>query len=158
MLEPPSDHPLWITLWITMSFRLSSLLSRYTTLLEIHPYKTNIASGIALCAIGDVMCQNMVLDVVEFDYRRCLSMMSFGGIYNGFINLWVYSKYPKVFPKFMKSTPARFGIAATLVDNFIHVPIFYTPGFYYITGIVQGQDREEINSTLWNGYFESMVR
>ncbi|GMH72435.1 hypothetical protein TrRE_jg5552 [Triparma retinervis] len=101
--------------------------------------------------------ETAVIDQTTFDYQRCLSMMTFGGIYNGFINLYVYNLYSLYFPPLLRSTPALFGISATLVDNFLHVPLFYTPGFYYITGLVQGQRPREINATLGNGYLESMV-
>jgi hypothetical protein len=101
--------------------------------------------------------QNLVIDQTSFDYRRCLSMMTFGGLYNGFINLYVYNLYSRYFPSLLRSTPLRFGVAATLVDNFVHVPAFYTPGFYYITGVVQGQGWGEMNETLRNGYYDSTV-
>ena len=44
--------------------------------------------------------------------------------------------------------PLRCGLACSALDNFVHVPIVYTPAFYFFTGLLRGDGWEETMKVL----------
>ena len=74
-------------------------------------------------------------------------MASFGGMYTGALCHYVYPWYPKLvtrfMPKLFQSSALWIGLGCTVIDNFIHNPIFYIPAFYLYTDTVQGASFDE---------------
>lgn len=62
----------------------------------------------------------------------------FAVTYSGAFQTWVYSRYPTVFSAARGfSTVARQGLAISLADNLLHVPLLYLPTFYLAVGTMQ---------------------
>jgi len=93
----------------------------------------------------------------EMDMRRCFAMSSFGGMYTGALCHYVYPWYPRLVLRFMpaifSSTVLWRGIGCTVVDNFIHNPIFYIPTFYLYTDAVKGASLEESKRHLQHDWY-----
>lgn len=62
----------------------------------------------------------------------------FAVTYSGAFQTWVYSRYPTIFSAARGfSTVARQGLAISLADNLLHVPLLYLPTFYLAVGTMQ---------------------
>lgn len=119
---------------------------------------TNACIGGALGFIGDVVCQTVVegKPVKDIDNKRLLAMSVFGTMYSGGVSTLVYNSYKYMLPRTLSATPFKFGISCSLVDNFVHVPVLYTPAFFVITGLVQGESPPKVMQNLNEGYMESI--
>jgi len=138
-----------------MSF-FKTFLGHYNRHQAASPYLTNFVTGGILGGTGDIICQKSFNDEnTPFDYQRFASMLTFGAVYSGGFSTLVYSSYSR-FPKFLINTPAKMGLTCTLVDNFLHVPLLYTPAFYVMTGLMQGRTLAESTTTLRSGYLTSL--
>jgi hypothetical protein len=68
----------------------------------------------------------------------------------------VYKSY-SFLPKPFLSTQLRTGLSCSLIDNFVHVPLLYTPAFYALTGLMQGRTMAEATETFNQGYLTSLT-
>ena len=127
----------------------------YLSALKTRPTITNFATGGALGAVGDYVCQRWLEDVPSFDYRRCMAMTAFGVFYSGGVSLMVYNSYRRILPAWFLRSPAREGLGSTVLDNFIHTPFLYTPAFYVSTGLLQGATMKDTVATMCDGYWQS---
>mmetsp|Transcript_16481 Transcript_16481/g.35540 ORF Transcript_16481/g.35540 Transcript_16481/m.35540 type:complete len:216 (-) Transcript_16481:226-873(-) len=114
----------------------------YLKALQQRPIVTNIMTGGTLGFVGDTVCQKVVERQERMDWRRCMAMTTFGTCYSGFVNYFVYRAYSRLLPEVLMRTPLREGVTCSMVDNFLHVPFFYTPAFYIITEGIQGNTFE----------------
>ena len=85
-------------------------------------------------------------------------MASFGGMYTGALCHYVYPWYPKLvtrfMPKLFQSSALWIGLGCTVIDNFIHNPIFYIPAFYMYTDVVKGATKEEAIAHIKEEWYE----
>merc|ERR1719421_1839963 len=102
------------------------------------PLFMNVLTGGALGLAGDVICQQVLEKQEQFDWRRNFALTSFGGFYTGIVCYYVYKAYARILPPWFYKTPAREGMGGTMLDNFVHVPVTYTPAFFVYTGLIQG--------------------
>jgi|TARA_B110000208_G_scaffold180128_1_gene229552 protein Mpv17 len=133
------------------------IASQYTRQLVSNPLRTNIATGGVLAFTSDLICQTVVEKVESVAWKRTAAIAIFGMYYNGGICTLVYPLYSRVLPHWFASSPLRQGVGSTLVDNFIHSPIFYVPSFYMSTAILQGIDFNTALTTLKRGYITTML-
>ena len=133
-----------------MFFR--TLFKRYSQLQSASPYTTNFFTGGFLGASGDVICQTFLSDSPDspYDLQRLLAMSTFGAFYSGAFSTLVYRSYSRL-PAVLIDSKMKMGISCSLIDNFVHVPVLYTPAFYLVTGLMQGLTVEESTDTLRGG-------
>jgi len=108
--------------------------------------------------LGDVVCQVAVEKRVaaDFDFKRCFAMTTFGAAYQGGICYMLYSYYRRILPVWAMKTPLREGLGSTFIDNFVHVPLLYTPVFFWLTGALRGFEQDEISKQMNGKYVESV--
>ena len=135
---------------------LRRVQTAYLRSLHEWPLTTNMATGGALGLIGDVICQRSLEDCEQLDWRRMGSLGVFGLVYSGGMNFAVYNSFARVLPATLQSTPLRYGLGCTALDNFVHVPFLYTPAFYLSTGLLQGASLVESLDTMAEGYWLSV--
>mmetsp|Transcript_1894 Transcript_1894/g.3774 ORF Transcript_1894/g.3774 Transcript_1894/m.3774 type:complete len:197 (-) Transcript_1894:34-624(-) len=124
--------------------------SRYENWLQSHPTAANFVTAGILGTVSDAFCQKVV-EGQKWDARRALSLTLFTSVYQGAICYHAYVRlYGWLIPETSRfgSTPFKSGLSKTLIDNFIHVPFFYTPSFYFTVGLLQGQSISEVWTTL----------
>mmetsp|Transcript_51162 Transcript_51162/g.94683 ORF Transcript_51162/g.94683 Transcript_51162/m.94683 type:complete len:139 (-) Transcript_51162:7-423(-) len=122
----------------------------YENWLHTHPTAANFVTAGLLGVAGDAFCQKVV-EQQRWDERRALSMAVFTSYYQGAICYQTYvNLYGWIIPETSRfgSTTFRRGLSKTLIDNFVHVPCFYTPAFYFTVGVLQGQNLAEVWTTL----------
>mmetsp|Transcript_107217 Transcript_107217/g.342061 ORF Transcript_107217/g.342061 Transcript_107217/m.342061 type:complete len:205 (-) Transcript_107217:125-739(-) len=119
------------------------LWASYTKALVERPVTTNILTGGSLGFTGDVVCQLAMERQERMDWRRCLAMTAFGTVYSGNVSYWVYKSYSLFLPTALLKTPLREGLSCSAVDNFVHVPLLYTPCFYIMTEVIRGATFKE---------------
>eukprot|EP00928_Gymnodinium_smaydae_P057362 TRINITY_DN40613_c0_g1_i1.p1 TRINITY_DN40613_c0_g1~~TRINITY_DN40613_c0_g1_i1.p1 ORF type:complete len:181 (-),score=27.12 TRINITY_DN40613_c0_g1_i1:133-675(-) len=130
---------------------------RIAGMFKRHPAPANMASGATLAFGADIVCQKHVEGAEELDVRRTCTFTTFGMFYTGGVASIIYRSYARVLPLVAQSTPLRFGISATLLDNFIHCPLIYTPTFYISTTLMMGHSLEYAITELRTRYFESQA-
>ena len=122
------------------------LITAYNTLLLSRPTLINFLSGGTLALAGDVVCQRYLEGTgpcgsesppPQISWPRALSMTAFGSLYSGGVCVRVFALYPSLTPRIFETTAVRRGAWASFLDNFVHVPVLYTPGFYAITVAVR---------------------
>jgi len=161
---------------------LRTLWAKYTRVLQTHPITTNCITGGGLAFLGDGICQTFfpgspeeiltgsapeskgVADSTSdacssssFDWRRALGMVTFGVYYNGAICTLVYPLYSTWLPKWCLTTAFRQGAGCAFIDEFFHMPLVYTPSFFYTTGLVQGDTVAECTANLKGGWLTAVV-
>lgn len=129
----------------------------YRELLTRRPYTTNIATSAALGCVGDLICQKTVEKVEKVDWRRNRSFVIFCALYQGGLSSTIYNWYSRAFSAARGFTPYKSAVAVTLFDNFVHVPMLYTPAFFGIVGTLQGQTPREVWKELSACYVETCV-
>jgi len=101
-------------------------------------------TGSVIVSGGDALVQ-YAFDKHRFsrnwEWNRTLGMGSFGLLYVGLFNAWVYRKYLVIFAR-IKHQNLNLS-ARVLTDNFIHVPFLWLPTFYYWMGYFKGHEVEE---------------
>lgn len=102
----------------------------------------DIFIGGSLGLSGDYICQKWIEGAEEIDPRRMFALSTFGAFYTGALCHYVYPWYIVIvvrhFPTIFTRSALGLGMGATVLDNFIHNPIFYIPAFYLYTDTVQG--------------------
>ena len=118
----------------------------------------DVCIGAGLGLAGDYICQTWVEGEESLDTRRMFALSSFGAIYTGALSHLVYPWYTIVvirhFPSIFSRSSFGLGIGASILDNFIHNPIFYIPAFYLYTDTVKGVRLEDAVLHLKNEWLE----
>ena len=129
------------------SFRQQQQLPhRYIRLSSTYPYVTaSISAGCVLFA-ADVSAQLLTNTTSVWDHKRTLSLSIFGFVYYGGPCKALYFLYDKVF------SPKQFMMKA-MIDCCVHTPFLLVPCFYYITGILKGDNVDNITSQLRKEWF-----
>jgi hypothetical protein len=96
-------------------------------------------------------------DDQRFDARRTLAFTTFGCLYQGFVCYWVYNAYPLLLPASIVASNLQMGLAGSLLDNFVHSPLLYTPAFFLSVGLMQGQSWGEACATLRDEFASTML-
>jgi protein Mpv17 len=135
---------------------LRRVQTSYIRSMHERPWTTNMVTGGALGLIGDVICQRSLEDCEQLDWRRMGALGVFGLVYSGGVNFAVYNSFSRVLPATLQTTPLRYGVGCTALDNFVHVPFLYTPAFYLSTGLLQGASLGESVDTMAEGYWRSI--
>mmetsp|Transcript_2620 Transcript_2620/g.6007 ORF Transcript_2620/g.6007 Transcript_2620/m.6007 type:complete len:178 (-) Transcript_2620:431-964(-) len=126
----------------------------------------NIVAAGSLGCFGDAVCQKVEslgkkpADAKPFDFKRNFALGFFNASYVGVVCEYVYRVYPpmtaRLFPGLRSNRLAlRVAIMATMLDNFVHVPLGYIPAFYLITEPIQGSDRSETVKSLREHWWRS---
>lgn len=93
----------------------------------------------------------------RFDRRRCLALTLHTSLYLGGICTYVYAAYPflaaRVFPK--ARAQLREGVVATAVDNLVHVPTVYLPGYFMFVNGVEGKAVSEAMEIMRRDFFNA---
>jgi hypothetical protein len=111
-----------------------------------YPYVTaSISAGCVLFA-ADVSAQLLTNTTSVWDHKRTLSLSIFGFVYYGGPCKALYFLYDKVF------SPKQFMMKA-MIDCCVHTPFLLVPCFYYITGILKGDNVDNITSQLRKEWF-----
>ena len=84
-------------------------------------------------------------------------MVVFGTLVNGLWCTAVYPLYRRMLPAYWLAPPLREGVGSTLIDEFLHLPLIYTPAFFYMTGLVQGDSVSKCTTTLKDGWLTSLL-
>tara|TARA_Y100000996_G_scaffold413252_1_gene401070 strand:- start:6 stop:524 length:519 start_codon:yes stop_codon:yes gene_type:complete len=121
------------------------------------PVVTNMLTGLVLGFSGDLACQKVLEKREDIDLNRLYSLTTFCTLYHGVINPIIYNSYSKIIPKIMQSNSKRFAVSCTLVDNFIHVPILYTPTFFISTSLLRGNDWASSYKSMLDGLIPSVT-
>eukprot|EP00746_Dinoflagellata_sp_MGD_P146853 gnl/MRDRNA2_/MRDRNA2_79276_c0_seq1.p1 gnl/MRDRNA2_/MRDRNA2_79276_c0~~gnl/MRDRNA2_/MRDRNA2_79276_c0_seq1.p1 ORF type:complete len:196 (+),score=25.17 gnl/MRDRNA2_/MRDRNA2_79276_c0_seq1:90-677(+) len=132
--------------------RLQQAALRYDKAFLTWPLSTNVATGITLGFVGDIFCQKAVEKQDHINWRRNAALTFFGGFYDGGICYYIYGSYAsRILSRWWLQTPARSAVGCTLLDNFVHVPLLYTPSFFMITQMLQGRCFGDALETLQEG-------
>jgi len=131
------------------------VMQAFQSLYRNHPVKMNVITGGTLGCVADIVCQRYVEDAKSLDLRRLAAMTMFGSSYTGFAVTYIYGSYKFILPAALRSTTARQALGSTVIDNFVHCPLIYTPTFYITTGMMQGQTYEEAKHELVSRYWET---
>eukprot|EP00756_Hemistasia_phaeocysticola_P064587 Hpha_TRINITY_DN7916_c0_g1::TRINITY_DN7916_c0_g1_i1::g.146177::m.146177/K13348/MPV17; protein Mpv17 len=138
---------------------MSAVLRLYEKALRRRPNLTNVGMGGALAFAGDSICQFAIegSSVEEFDPWRLIALTVFGLLYQGGLCAnYVYPYYPKMLPRRLKETPLREGMAASSIDNFIHVPFFYLPAYFIGVNTMSGTSLNEALRLMREQYMDTM--
>lgn len=129
------------------------LATRIGSLYQRHPIRMNVLTGGCLAGAADIVCQKWVEDVESIDLRRLGALTAFGCAYTGGACIYIYRSYNYIVPL---TSPHR-AFYKTVIDNFVHCPLIYTPTFYITTGIMQGQNFEQAREELVSRYWETTI-
>jgi len=128
------------------------LFAFYERKLEEMPIRSNCFTASLLGLVGDIICQKVVEGRTEINWTRCGSFVFFCCYYQGMVDYYIYKWYADTLAKYTLSS-LQSGVIMSLVDNFIHVPLLYTPAFYVTVGLLQGDSlelvQEKIQTELW---------
>lgn len=129
-----------------------SLLQVYSDLAQTRPLLTNLGTGLALGAAGDLVAQNAEKQCAG-DWRRLLALSSFTGWYSAWACPLVYSAYDSLLPASWLADKLKCALGKSLLDNFVHGPFLYFPAFYAYVGAVQGQNA----AAIWSACSQDLV-
>eukprot|EP01084_Bolivina_argentea_P262310 443538_1 len=125
--------------------------NNYVSLSSKHKYLTAMFTGGSILTISDCTAQYLSSRLTEnytYDFRRTLSLFTFGTLYYGFIYRSIYSIYDLAFgPKNV--------LIKVFVDCGPNTFFLLIPSFYYITGYVKGYNTQYITNQLKNEYLSS---
>merc|ERR1719512_99299 len=135
--------------------------SEEDTRIPFRTYVRDIGVAITISAFGDVVCQYLENrhaagadgKEVAIDPRRTAAFAVTNGCYTGGICNFIFSKYPALCKQFVVAvgttfTPRLFGTWCTIVDNFLHVPILYTPAIFIVNDFLLGKTQEDAMRNL----------
>ena len=125
------------------------VIKAYNFAILSHPTLVNSLTGGGLAFTGDVFCQSYLEgpSPPTLSWPRALSMTAFGAFYSGGICVRVFSIYPGITPAVFKGSAFKSGAWASMLDNFVHVPLLYTPAFYAITISVREFSKRFLSSS-----------
>ena len=135
---------------------LRGLSRAYLTALRERPIRTNLLTGGSLGLAGDVICQLGVEQKDELDLQRLFALGCFGMFYSGGVNSAVYASYRHCLPHACLKTPLREGVSCSALDNFLHVPLLYTPAFFLSTSLLRGHSMDESYDSMMEGLVPSV--
>jgi len=125
----------------------------YSKQLHTNPYRTNCISGGVLGFVGDLICQKGVEKVDTVDWTRSQAFTGFCVYYQGGFDTWLYGLYGKYLTaKRFGGSVFKAGMAASLLDNLVHVPLLYMPAYFATMGAWQGDSLEKLKSDTQAAY------
>lgn len=138
---------------------LLSSLSTYSHYATTRPYITNTISGATLGFIGDQICQRFIETEGDggVSWKRSLAMTIFCGYYQGGVDTYIYHLYHYKLPIPRSMSTFGKGMIISLIDNFIHVPLLYTPAFYSTLGLLQQHSMSETIDTMKREYYSTIT-
>lgn len=137
---------------VGMGRRLSIFYNRR---MAVNPYQTTMFTGALIVPVGDFVCQYFTRGDKKHDWWRSAGMMTFGLMYIGVFNAWLYRRYVRWF-KHVKNV--RLNLACrVMTDNLIHIPLIWLPTFYFWTGTFKGESTEEISGRLKESYLMAVL-
>jgi hypothetical protein len=86
----------------------------------------------SILASADITAQ-WIAGIKEWDRERTFALTAFGLIYYGGPCKWLYLRYDQFLG------PSR-PLLTMFIDVYVHTPFVLIPSFYFITGILKGQD------------------
>jgi len=117
-----------------------------------HPFLVSGVSSAGMLGIADVGAQSITCPGEPWDCRRTLSMASWGIVWYGGPQVWLWtSLYPRLIGR---GTMGR-AVASGFADCCVNVPFFLLPCFYTWTGFVKGQTFQASCEQLRAEWYES---
>jgi protein Mpv17 len=118
-----------------------SVFKSYNALASKYPFCTAVLTAGLQTTIGDLVAQLILEKRKQVDWRRTGLFASFGLIYNGGFQYYLYvikfQQWHGTISRF--SGPIGAAPAKTFLDQFIHVPTLYFPAFYAFKAVVEGR-------------------
>lgn len=137
---------------ISHDIQYSGLLQQLMTFPKRRPYATNIMIATIKTGLADYVVQMWVEKKKQFDWKRNAVFITFGCLYLGVFQWFVYvTCFKKLCPnavKFANMTwaekrafkPGQIDLAKqVLLDNFVHYTFIYFPVFYVFKESIQGK-------------------
>jgi len=119
------------------------------------------AGDIAAQLITNTSCPKPFLD--QWDRRRTLGIVTFGAVYSGWFQHYLFAGYAKLFPVANVSNSVRYANALklTFCHQFGSFPCFYFPSFFMIVETVRGmtvpEAWENFKLKFWKQYKYGLV-
>lgn len=127
----------------------------YNRRMAVNPYATTMLTGAVIVPFGDFICQTATRGDKRYDWWRTAGMLSFGLLYIGVFNAWLYRRYARWFSR-VKNPVANLA-CRVFADTFIHVPLIWLPTFYFWTGTIKGESTEYISQKLQESYLMALL-
>ena len=144
---------------------LAQLFSKYNTVLHVHPYKTQIATGGVLWLLGDIISQKFENKGENIDWKRAAKMASYGFCVAGPLYAWWYKildvKTIHILNSGKKYARARYIMTKLALDQVVfEVP--YLMAFFSISTILmddgtKGPVFKQITDKIKNEYIYTYV-
>ncbi|KAL3768060.1 hypothetical protein ACHAW5_001447 [Stephanodiscus triporus] len=128
---------------VALPQRLSIIGNAVGAFYKSHPALASFLTAAILAAAADGMAQYADECVMEFDLRRNLAMVLYGGIVSG---VCVEIMYGSVFPIVFGRGPGggiRRAIRMTLLDECVNAPLLWLPPAYVAQAAVRGTSKRE---------------
>jgi hypothetical protein len=118
------------------------MFNRIITILKQRPLLVSVIGNTTKTAAADIITQSVIEQKDELDYKRLGLFTTFGCIYLGG---WQYFLFNKAFVSWerrmitMQYNKIASSAVLTFIDLGIHTPFFYFPAFYVLKGYIENQ-------------------
>jgi hypothetical protein len=136
------------------------MFNRINTILKQRPLLVSLIGNTAKTAVADIITQSVIEHKDELDYKRLGLFTTFGCVYLGG---WQYFLFNKAFVSWEKQmimrqfNKATSSTVLTFLDLGIHTPFLYFPAFYALKGYVDNQAFKDTVLTFQNNLREDIV-
>jgi protein Mpv17 len=134
--------------------------SRLNTFLKKHPLFVSLVGNTVKTASADIFTQTYIEKKKEIDYKRLSVFTTFGLVYLGgwqyflFNNLFVKCEKLMTLAKYRSLTQSSI---LTFLDLGLHTPFMYYPSFYIIKGYLEKQSSNEIFQTYKKNIYSDLI-
>jgi len=115
---------------------------KYSRLLDIYPFRTQMISASLIWFTGDIFCQR-IIERHEIDWKRVTILTTYGFFFAGPIYCWWYSLLDKRTVHLLKHSKMRYVGTKVLVDQCVFEPP-YLCLFFATTSLMHGLSGSEI--------------
>lgn len=117
----------------------ASVAHNFNAIAKAKPVVTGLAVTVAKTSAADMVAQKVVEQKSEIDWKRHAMFASFGLVYLGGFQYWLYNR---LFTQICAPITATFGHKGvapikTFLDQGIHHPFVYFPSFYALKGVIE---------------------
>jgi hypothetical protein len=118
----------------------------YTRALGKWPLATKVATGTTLATTSDLTAQAMTSGDA-WNPRRTLGLATFGCVYSGFFQHFLFGAYARVWPVIAVSASMKLqsALKVTGTHQLFTIPFIYFPSFFLVTDVVgRGSSLREV--------------
>ena len=136
------------------------MFNRINTFMKQRPLLVSVLGNTAKTAAADVITQKVIEQKDEIDYKRLGLFTTFGCVYLGG---WQYFLFNKAFVNFERQmvmwqyNKLTSSSVLTFLDLGIHTPFLYFPAFYALKGYVDGQPIKDSFNRFRNNLRDDIV-